>query len=69
MSAIDIHKDIEATLRPSAMRHSPVTNYPREAQVIHDSEPTPTLIEDDSQRLIDEAILLALAEESFASVR
>jgi hypothetical protein len=35
----------------------------------HDSEPTPTSIEDWCQRLIDKAVLLALAEGSFRSVQ
>jgi hypothetical protein len=68
-STIDIHTDIEATLGPSGISHSPVTKYLREAQVTHGSEPTRTLIEDEGQRLIGEAIFVALAEKAFASVR
>jgi hypothetical protein len=68
MNAIDIHKDIEVTLRPSTMSQSTATKYLREAQVTHDSEPTPTLIEE-GHRLIGEAILLAFGEGPFASVR
>jgi hypothetical protein len=69
VSAIDIHKDIEVTLGPSAISCSTVTKCLREAVVIHDSEPTQTLIKDEGQTLIDEAILMAFAEEHFASVR
>jgi hypothetical protein len=69
MSTIGIRKDIEATLGPDAIGYFPATACLREAQVTHDSGPTPTLNEDECQRVIDKAILLALAEERFASVR
>jgi hypothetical protein len=69
MSAIEIHKEIEATLGPDAIGYSTVTKYLQETQAIHDSESTPTPIEDECQRLIDKAILLPLAEEPFASFR
>jgi hypothetical protein len=44
MSAVGIHKDIEATLAPDAIGYSTVTKYLREAQITHDSEPSPTSI-------------------------
>jgi hypothetical protein len=69
MSAIDIQQDTEATLGLSAISRSTVTKYLREAQIIHNSEPTPKLIVDEGQKLIDEAILPALAEGPFAFVR
>jgi hypothetical protein len=69
MSAIDIHKDIEATFGQNAIGYSTVTRYLRDTQVTHDSESTPTSIEEECQRLIDKATLLALAEEPFPSVR
>jgi hypothetical protein len=69
ISAIDIHMDIEAILRPDAIGQSMVTKYMRETQVTNDSEPTPTEIEDECQRPFDKAILPALAQECFASFR
>jgi hypothetical protein len=69
MSTIDIHKDSEVTIVPDAIGDSTVTEYLRETQVTRSSEPTPISIEDECQRLIDKAILLALAEEPFASIR
>jgi hypothetical protein len=68
MSAIDIHKDIESTLGADAIGYSTVTRNLRKTQVTHDTEQTPTMIEDESQRSIDAAILLALAEKTFAFV-
>jgi hypothetical protein len=38
MSATDIHKDTEATLRLYAIGYAPVTKHLRETQVTHDSE-------------------------------
>jgi hypothetical protein len=69
MGAVDSHRNIEATLDPDAIGHSTVTKYLREVQVTHGSGPTPISIEDKCQGLIDKAILLALAEDSFASIR
>jgi hypothetical protein len=69
MSTIDINKDITATLGPDAMGCSSVMKYLRETQATYDTEPTPISIEEECQRLIDRAILLAFAEELFASVR
>jgi hypothetical protein len=69
MSAIDIHKDTEATLGPYANRHPTVTKDLRETRVTHGNERTPISIEDECQKLIDKVVLLALADESFASFR
>jgi hypothetical protein len=67
MSPIAIQKEIEATLGPDAIGYSPVAEYIRETQIAHDSELTPTLIEDECPRLVDKVILLALADEPFTS--
>jgi hypothetical protein len=64
MTALHFHKDIEATLGPNAKSYSTVTKYRREAQITHDSEPTPTLIEDDGQKLTDKAILMCLPKSN-----
>jgi hypothetical protein len=69
MSAIDIDKDIQATSGPDAIGYSTGTKHLRETQITPNSEPPPTSIEDECQTPIDKTILLALAEESFASVR
>jgi transcriptional antiterminator len=69
MNAIEIHNHIESTFGPDAISYFTVTKYRRETQVTHDSELSPISIEDECQRLIDKALLLALAEELFASVR
>jgi hypothetical protein len=61
MNATDIHKNIEATLGPSAICYSTINKSLREDHVTHHSELIPILIEDEGQRHIDEAILLALA--------
>jgi hypothetical protein len=52
MSGIDIHKDIEAIIGPDAIGQSTLTKYIRETQATHDSEPTPTSIEDECQRFL-----------------
>jgi hypothetical protein len=68
--AIETHKDIEATLGADTISYSPVTKSLRETQIRHNSEPTEEMsIEDERQWLIDEASLMALAEEPLASVR
>jgi hypothetical protein len=51
------------------MGHSTVRKSLPEARISHDSEPTQFPVEDEGQRLIGEAILMALAEEPFISVR
>jgi hypothetical protein len=65
VSGIDI-QDVEATLGTDARDHSAVTKYLREAQISHDSESSQVSIEDETQKFVDEGILMALAEEPFA---
>jgi hypothetical protein len=46
-SAIDVRKDIEASLGPQAIGCSTVPKYLREAHITPDREPSPTAIEDE----------------------
>jgi hypothetical protein len=69
MSAREIHDDIVATLGPDGVSYSSVTRYLREAR-FPPSKPEPHPVEaqrdfDDS----DSAILAALEDSPFASVR
>jgi hypothetical protein len=69
MSAREIHDDIGAILGPDAMSYSSVTRYLREARFSPSKpEPDPADVQrnlDDS----DQAILAALEDRPFASVR
>jgi hypothetical protein len=69
MSAREIHDDIVATLGPDVVSYSSVTRYLREARFPPSKpEPRPADVQrdlDDS----DQAILAALEERPFASVR
>jgi hypothetical protein len=69
MSAHEIHDDIVTTLGPDALPYSSVTRYLRGARFLPSKpEPHPADVQrdfDDS----DQAILAALEDSSFASVR
>jgi hypothetical protein len=68
----EIHDDIAATLGPDAVSFSSVTRYLHEAQFpLSKPEPHPADVQRDLDDFddSDQAILIALEESSFASVR
>jgi hypothetical protein len=69
LSAIAIHHDLVATLGPEAVSYSCVTGYLLDAIFVSSNSPA-NIPEAESQfDDCDQAILLALAEQSFALVR
>jgi hypothetical protein len=69
LSATAIHHDLVATLRPEAVSYSFMIRYPREAIFI--SSNSPANIPEAEPQFDDchQAILLALAEQPFASIQ
>jgi hypothetical protein len=69
LQPLAIHRDIVATLGPEAVSYSSVTRYLRDAS-LSSSNPVPPLPEQERQLDdCDQAILHALAEQPFASIR
>jgi hypothetical protein len=69
LSAIAIHHDLVVTLCPEVVSYSSVTRYLRE--VIFVSSNSPATIPETEPQFddCDQAILFALAEQPFASIR
>jgi hypothetical protein len=64
-----IHDDLVPTLGKDAVAYSTVTKYARSAQFSGRKEATPPEAPDVERSPVDEAILTALAEFPFSSVR
>jgi hypothetical protein len=64
-----IHDDLVRTLEKDAMAYSTVTKYARTAQLSGPNEATPPEAPDMERSPVDEAILTALPEFLFSSVR
>jgi hypothetical protein len=64
-----IHDDLVRTLGKEVVAYSTVTKYARSAQFSGRKESTPPKAPDVERSPVDEAILMALAEFPFSSVR
>jgi hypothetical protein len=69
MNATEIHNDLVATLKDKAMPYSTVTYHLRSTSFTPSELPEPEQPAEPDLTPSDEAILLALAEQPFASVR
>jgi hypothetical protein len=69
LSVTAIHAEINNVLGPSTVAYSTVTRYLRKRNFDGRSEPTPLEPEIEGTDSIDEAILQALDETPFASIR
>jgi hypothetical protein len=69
MNATQIHADLVDTFKHEAVHYSTVTWYLRTPSFSASTDPGPTETPPPKQDELDEAILLALGEEPFASVR
>jgi hypothetical protein len=69
LNAVEIHNDLVATLKSKAKLYSTITYYLRKPSFSSPKTPQPSESPAPILNESDEAILLALSEESFASVR
>jgi hypothetical protein len=68
VSAIVIHRDLVATLRSEAINHSSMTRYLREGLFVSSSSLTNIHEAEPQFDDCDRVILIALAEQPFASI-
>jgi hypothetical protein len=68
-SAVAIRDDLVATLNPEAVSHPSVTRYLREAIFTSSNPPDPLPPLDHQLDDSDQVILLAIADQPFASIR
>jgi hypothetical protein len=69
LSAAAIHDNIVATLGAEALSYPSVTPCLREAIFVSSNSPDPLLVAEHQLDDFDQAILLALAGQRFASIR
>jgi hypothetical protein len=69
LSRLAIHDDLVTTLGPDALSYSSVMHDPRDAVFVSSNPPTPLHRAEAEFDDCDQAILIALADQSFASVR
>jgi transposase len=69
MTATEIHTDLMHTLKEEAVHYSSVTRYLRSTSFTSSTSPKPEEPPDREMSDLDEAILTALGEQPFASVR
>jgi hypothetical protein len=69
LSAVAIHDDLVATLGAEAVSYPSVTRYLREAILTWSNPPGPLPPPEHRLNDSDQVILLALADQSFASIR
>jgi hypothetical protein len=69
LSTIAVHHDLVATLGPAAVSYPSVTQYLRNAIFVSSHSPVNVSEAEPQFDDCDQAILLALAEQSFASIQ